>query len=814
MKKLWTILYLLFISSYAFAQYTVSGTIKDAKSQEVLAGVTVSIENTNKGTVTDGNGSFQLKNVAEGTYTLRFSFIGFQTFSKEIDVNGNLELTESLSEMPTFLKPAFVYALEEYPVTQSKVAAERLEKQNLGQDLPALLNYETSLVYTSDAGAGVGYTGLRIRGSDAQRINVTVNGIPLNDSESQGVFWVNMPDFTSSVQNITIQRGVGTSVNGAGAFGASINIDTKGINDEKFVEVNNSFGSFNTWRHKVAFNTGLINDKISLNGRLSKITSDGFIDRSAADLKSFFLSGNYKGKNSLLTFNIFSGQERTQQAWWGIPEAKLNGDAEGIQSYIDNNGLNEEQTRNIKESDDRTYNFYIYDNEVDNYQQDHYQLLYQADFGNWSSNSALHYTRGRGYFEQAKYDSGLDGIGIDDITIGGETITSSDYIVRRWLDNHFYGLIQSFNYKSDAQLGYQPVLDFVVGGGWNRYDGDHFGEILWTEFAGNSEIGDRYYESNGLKTDFNLYAKANYQLKEGLFLFGDLQVRTINYEIDGIDNDFRDITTSDDFFFFNPKAGLTYYKGNNRFYATFAIANKEPIRGDYTDNLEKPEHETLRNLEVGYSKTLTNARFAINYYLMDYKNQLIPTGQVNDVGGAIRTNIPESYRTGIELEGQVNLSNQFTVMANATFSQNKNRDFTEYVIDYADFSYITTELGDTDIAFSPNLIASSQLIYKPVNGLEFGLMSKYVGDQFLDNTANDDRKIEAYFTNDLRINYNFSTKLFKEVGINLLVNNIFNVDYETNGYTYAYAFGGFTVREDHFYPQAGTNFLLGLKVRF
>lgn len=814
MKKLWTILYLLFISSYAFAQYTVSGTIKDAKSQEVLAGVTVSIENTNKGTVTDGNGSFQLKNVAEGTYTLRFSFIGFQTFSKEIDVNGNLELTESLSEMPTFLKPAFVYALEEYPVTQSKVAAERLEKQNLGQDLPALLNYETSLVYTSDAGAGVGYTGLRIRGSDAQRINVTVNGIPLNDSESQGVFWVNMPDFTSSVQNITIQRGVGTSVNGAGAFGASINIDTKGINDEKFVEVNNSFGSFNTWRHKVAFNTGLINDKISLNGRLSKITSDGFIDRSAADLKSFFLSGNYKGKNSLLTFNIFSGQERTQQAWWGIPEAKLNGDAEGIQSYIDNNGLNEEQTRNIKESDDRTYNFYIYDNEVDNYQQDHYQLLYQADFGNWSSNSALHYTRGRGYFEQAKYDSGLDGIGIDDITIGGETITSSDYIVRRWLDNHFYGLIQSFNYKSDAQLGYQPVLDFVVGGGWNRYDGDHFGEILWTEFAGNSEIGDRYYESNGLKTDFNLYAKANYQLKEGLFLFGDLQVRTINYEIDGIDNDFRDITTSDDFFFFNPKAGLTYYKGNNRFYATFAIANKEPIRGDYTDNLEKPEHETLRNLEVGYSKTLTNARFAINYYLMDYKNQLIPTGQVNDVGGAIRTNIPESYRTGIELEGQVNLSNQFTVMANATFSQNKNRDFTEYVIDYADFSYITTELGDTDIAFSPNLIASSQLIYKPVNGLEFGLMSKYVGDQFLDNTANDDRKIGAYFTNDLRINYNFSTKLFKEVGINLLVNNIFNVDYETNGYTYAYAIGDFTVREDHFYPQAGTNFLLGLKVRF
>ena len=814
MKKLWMILYLLLISSYAYAQFSVSGTLKDAQSQQPLTGVTVVIEETKNGSITDKNGFFQLNNVAKGSYTLRFSSIGYQTVTKLIEVSEDTKLSELLSETPTYLKPAFVYALEEYPVTQSKVTAEKLAKQNLGQDLPALLNYETSLVYTSDAGAGVGYTGLRIRGSDAQRINVTVNGIPLNDSESHGVFWVNMPDFTSSVQNITIQRGVGTSVNGAGAFGASVNIDTKGINEETFVEINNSFGSFNTRRHNVAFNTGIINEKFSLNGRLSKISSDGFIDRSSADLKSFFLSGNFKGKNSLLTFNIFSGQERTQQAWWGIPEAKLNGDAKGIQSYILNNGLNEAQVQNILESDNRSYNFYIYDNETDNYQQDHYQLLYQADFGRWNSNSALHYTRGRGYFEQAKYNARLSDIGIPAVIIGNDTISRSDYIVRRWLDNHFYGLIQSFNYRSESQLGGQSVLDLVVGGGWNRYNGDHFGEVIWAEFAGNSAIGDRYYESNGLKTDFNLYAKANYQVTEGLFLFGDLQIRSINYEIDGIDNDFRDITTSDDFFFFNPKAGVTYYKGNNRFYATFAVANKEPIRSDYTDNLETPEHETLRNLEVGYSKTFPKARFTVNYYLMDYKNQLIPTGQVNDVGGAIRTNIPSSYRTGIELEGQVNLGNQFTIAANATFSQNKNKKFTEFVINYDDFSYLTDELGDTDIAFSPNIIASSQLLYSPTKGLEIGLLSKYVGEQFLDNTASDDRKIDGYFTNDFRVNYSFSTKLFKELGLNLLVNNIFNTQYKSNGYTYAYSFGGFTVREDHFYPQAGINFLAGLTVKF
>ncbi len=816
MQKLWILALLLFICFPIHAQFTVSGTVTDASSQAPLPGVTIYIAQLQEGTVTDTLGNFALQEIPKGTYTIRLSLVGYETQEQPLTLNADVSLDWSLREKPTYLNEAFVYALKEYPITTSEVTREQLESRNLGQDLPALLNYETSLVYTSDAGAGVGYTGMRIRGSDAQRINVTVNGIPLNDAESHGVFWVNMPDFTSSTQSVTIQRGVGTSVNGAGAFGASVNLNTEANAEQAFVEINNSFGSFNTWRHNAQFGTGLLNEHFSVQGRLSKITSDGFVDRSAADLRSFFLSGKYQDARQSVTLNLFSGHEITQQAWWGIPEAKLNNNAEGIESYILNNGLTEAQAENLRNSDSRTYNHYIYDNEVDNYQQDHYQLLHEARLNpQWKSNTAFHYTRGRGFFEQAIYNGALAAVGLEPIELGETTVTSSDYVVRRWLDNHFYGFVQSFTYQSKAKRQGQAVLDFVAGGGWNFYDGEHFGELVWSQFAGNAEVNQRYYDGTGKKRDWNIYAKANVQPLPGLFLFADLQVRSINYEISGTDNTLRDVSQTDDFLFFNPKAGVSYFWGNNRVYGTFAIANKEPIRSDYTDapQGEVPTHETLRNVEIGYSKTYEKARLAVNYYWMGYKNQLIPTGQVNDVGAAIRTNIPKSYRTGVEIEGQWDLSPQWSLVGNATWSQNKNVDFTEYIIDYADFTYITNELGNTDIAFSPEWIAGGQVHYRPMRGVQLAILSKYVSEQFLDNTQNADRTIPSYFVSDLNATYQFSIGFLKDVTLSLLINNLFDEAYETNGYTYAYAFGQTTIREDHFYPQAGRNFLLGLKIR-
>ena len=801
-----------------FAQdYELSGIITDAEKNEPLPGATILIKGTQQGTTTNENGRFNLRAINEPEVVLLISYVGYQSLEKKVDIKERNSIKVALQTETITGKEVIVYAQRTYPVTKTVVKSKDLEKQNLGQDIPQLLNFTPSIVTTSDAGGGVGYTGMRIRGSDPQRINVTINGIPLNDSESHGVFWVNMPDFASTVSDITIQRGVGTSVNGAGAFGASVNMNTQMPTEETYVSIDNSIGSFNTRRHNIELNTGEIGKGFSFYGRLSKINSDGFVDRSAVDMSSYYVSGNYKTDKSNFTLNVFSGNEITQQAWWGVPEARLNGDVEGMQQYIANNGLTQAQADNLLNSDSRTYNYYIYDNEIDNYGQDHYQFLYNTTLNSqWNLNTALHYTRGKGYFEQAGYGKDLADYQLQYPIIGNDTITDSDIIVQRWLDNHFYGGIASINYRSKTSIDGTAKLDFIAGGGWNRYIGDHFGEVIWARvLPENAETDQRYYFSDAVKTDANFYTKASYQAVKGLFLFGDLQVRQVNYTTQGNDNDLREIDVEDRLTFFNPKFGARYYWGNNELYASFAIANKEPNRSDYIDAIPGtiPKHETLRNLEVGFARNSSNFAWAVNYYLMDYKNQLVPTGAVNDVGAAIRTNIPSSYRTGIELQAQVNLFDKLNWNANATFSRNINRDFTELIIDYADFNYISNELGDTDIAFSPNIIVGSQLAYQPFAGAEIALLSKYVGQQYLDNTANEDRTLPAYFTNDLRLSYVFEPNFAKEIGIDLLVNNILNEEYEANGYTYAYAFGEFIVREDHFYPQAGTNFLLRLRVK-
>lgn len=795
MKKIVVGLVLYLASLTAWAQHSLNGKVVDAQSNLPLVGASVWTETANRGTVTDANGLFTLSRLPNGNVEIRISYLGYETERVTVSVpfSGDLEVR---LEPKDFLTEEFIVsatrASASTPTTFSNVDKSEIAKRNLGQDIPILLNFTPSVVSYSDAGAGVGYTGLRIRGSDQTRINATVNGIPLNDAESHGVFWVNMPDFASSVENIQIQRGVGTSTNGAATFGASLNFQTDTRRDEAYAELDNGFGSFNTWRHTVKAGTGLLNNRFAVDARLSKITSDGYVDRAFSDLSSWFVSGGYYGEKSVIKLVAFSGKEQTYQSWYGLPESKLK--------------------------DDRTYNFYTYDNETDNYQQDHYQLIYTGKVGsNWKTNLALHYTYGRGYYEQFRENDRFSRYNLPDVVVGDQVISRSDIIRRRWLDNDFYGFVGSVNYVST-----DGKLDWIIGGGANRYDGGHFGEIIWARFAGNTNIRDRYYDNNAIKDDRNIYTKATYEIKPGLNLFGDLQLRGINYSFIGVNDDLRIVDGRADYTFFNPKFGFSYEKGNQTWYASYAVANREPTRSDFTDNpiTEVPRPERLNNVEAGVRTKAGSFSYNANFYYMGYQDQLILTGQINDVGAYIRENVAASYRAGIEVDGAYQLSGSWTLGGNIALSQNKIREFTEYIDDYSveDFRQETFTYTNTDIAFSPNVVGSAIIEYKPSKNLSLNWLSKYVGRQFLDNTANEARSLDAFFTNDLRISYAAAPRFFKGLEVNLLINNIFNELYEPNGYTFSYFVPGGNgrelVTENFYYPQAGTNFLLGLRMKF
>lgn len=658
-----------------------------------------------------------------------------------------------------------------------------IKKQNLGQDLPFLLNQLPSVVVSSDAGAGVGYTGIRIRGSDPTRINVTLNGIPYNDSESQGTFWVNMPDFASSVQSIQVQRGVGTSTNGAGAFGASLNISTLGYEREAFGETNLSYGSFNTIKANVLASTGLLNNHFVVDARLSKLSSDGYIDRASSDLKSFYFSTGYYNKSNFVRLNIFSGKEITYQAWEGVPEY-----------YLKTN---------------RTYNPYTYPNQVDNYQQDNYQLISSFKLNErWTFNPTLHYTRGKGYYEQFKAMDALSNYNLPNMVLGGDTVTHTDLVRRKWLDNHFYGATYSFDYQSGKKLSAN------IGGAWNKYDGHHFGEVIWTKMADTPSNDYRWYTSRSIKTDFNIFGKVFYQFTDQFNLFGDVQYRTVGYKMNGIADKLQDITRNTSFSFFNPKIGMNYQLNTEAsVYASYAVGNKEPNRTDFVDNVKAPKPEHLEDLEAGYRWANQKLSFDANFYYMNYRNQLVLTGQVNGVGEAIRVNVPKSYRAGIELVANWNFAPKWRLNANATFSQNKIKNFTETVVNYDGDPDKINQFAKSDISFSPNVIIGGQLSYAPVKNLEFTWLPKYVGKQYMDNTSDNNRKLNAFFVNDLRANYTVHPKFVKEMTFSLLANNILNHLYESNGYTYSYIYDRQVVTENFYYPQAGTNFLLAVRVR-
>lgn len=701
-------------------------------------------------------------------HSIRLFFLLF-TFHFSLFTFAQVKDTTKVNQLDDVLVSA-VRVTSKTPVSFSNLTKKQIQFRNLGQDIPTLMNYMPSVVTTSDAGNGIGYSGIRVRGSDATRVNVTINGIPYNDSESHGTYWVNMPDFVSSVESIQLQRGVGTSTNGSGAFGASLNMLTDSYTKEASAEIASSVGSFNTLKNTVKFSTGLLNDHFEIAGRLSVLQSDGYIDRASSDLKSYFLQGTYVGKTTLLKALVFGGKEKTYQAWNGIDGETLNSNRR-----FNSAGMYTDEAGTAR----------FYDNETDNYQQDHSQLHWNERWSeNWSSNFALHYTKGKGYYENYKEDAKFSSYGLKPIVINGTTINKTDLVRQKWLDNDFYGTTFSVNYSTDA-------LQLILGGGYNKYEGVHFGKVIWARYASQSELGDRYYEDFATKTDGNFFAKANYQVSEHLSLYGDLQYRHVQYKADSPETGL----VNDTFRFFNPKAGLNYKIDQaNTLYFSYARANREPNRTDYENGGVRPE--TLDDLELGWRLNNEKIQLNTNFYYMAYKNQLILTGKLDDVGAPIRSNSEKSYRLGLEVDATIALSEQWMLRPNFTLSANKNVD-------------LNVGLGNvtTDIAYSPSVIVGNVLVFSPVKALHLSLLQKFVGEQYMNNIELPAAKLADYFVNDFNISYTFKPKtIFKEIVLSGLVNNFLDKKYVSNGYMYDIY--------PSYYPQAGINFLAGLNLKF
>ena len=801
MKKLALLTCLVMLPFLMFSQLNITGTVTDSLSGDKLPGAHIIIESTYNFAVSKQDGTFSFQNLKPGGYTLKVSFIGYREHLLQINLKEDMEIIIPMQPRAILEEEVVISATRasvKTPSTYQNISKQELKGKNLGQDIPFLLESTPSVVVTSDAGAGIGYTGIRIRGTDITRINVTINGVPLNDPESQGVFWVNMPDFASSVDNIQVQRGVGTSTNGAAAFGASINIQTQKLNAGPYAEINSSAGSYNTFKDNIGFGTGLIGGKWAVDGRLSKITSDGYIDRAFSDLKSFFVSGGYYGEKTIVKVSVSSGKEKTYQAWNGVPGDSLetNRTYNPSGEYIDAEG-------NIK----------YYDNQTDNYQQDHYQLHFSHAINrNLNINTSVFYIYGRGYYESYKMDQRFAKYGLGNVLIGNDTIISTDLIRRKHLDNNFYGITLSANYNNHKKI------QTTFGGGWNDYDGEHFGNIIWAQYASNGSIDRRWYDNTGKKQQYNLFYKLNYQVVDPLSIYADLQVRGVKYEIAGTHDDLRDISQKHDFTFFNPKLGAMYdFNTHNQMYFSFAVANREPTRSDYRDADEdhQPRPERLFDYELGHSYKSSRFMVNTNFYYMNYKDQLVLTGEINNVGAPIFTNVPESFRAGIEVQAGWKISEKLRWEVNGTFSKNKIRDFTEYVDNWSyPYEQVTTNLGQVDISFSPEIITNSSLSYEPVKNLYLKLVSRYIGKQYIDNTSSNQRKLDAYFTNDIRINYSFSTNFIKEIGLYVMINNVLSETYEPNAWVYRYYYEGKEYSMDGYFPQAPVNFLAGVSLKF
>lgn len=781
---------------------TISGTVTDQSNHDKLVGANIVQVNTTNGTSTDKNGHFELTLQSGKPQAIQVTFIGYQDETIQVE-NSNQSLEIELTPKPLISGEIFVQALrvdESTPMAYENVSHKEIEKKNLGQDVPYLVNTTPSVVTTSDAGTGIGYTGIRIRGVDSKRINVTINGIPVNDAESHGVFWVDMPDIASSIDNIQIQRGVGTSTNGAGAFGASMNIQTNSVQQNPYGKVTSGVGSFNTRRVNVELGSGLLKNGWEFNGRLSKIASDGYIDRAFSDLKSFYLSATHHSDRSLLQANVFSGKEKTYQAWYGVPESKLNTDRTYNPAGMEKPGG-------------------PYDNQTDNYQQDHYQLHYSYQLtDHWNANASLHYTYGRGYYEEYKADQMLANYDLKPMVLPDTTIKQSNLVRRLWLRNDFYGIVFSTNYKKSDRW------KLTTGGAYNEYKGDHFGRVIWAEHSASPNSDKQYYFNDAFKSDFNIYSKLRYHFTDALSGYGDLQYRRIRYDFLGKDSQkingkeqIVDVRQEDILNFVNPKLGLVYRPNKtHRIFASLSVGNKEPTRDEYVNSTpeSRPKHETLYDWEAGYKANFRNFYAGVNLYYMDYKNQLILTGQLNDVGAYIRQNVKDSFRAGLELQAGTRIFKGLEWSGNATISRNKINRFTQYTDNYDTGNQESTTYDNVDIAFSPSFIGTSVFDYT-VDGLNAELIAKYVSEQYLDNTQSESRKIDPYWVNNLRFSYSWTAVPYlKSIDAALEINNVLDEKYETNGYTYGYISGGSEQHYNYYYPQAGRNFMLQLRLSF
>jgi iron complex outermembrane recepter protein len=776
----------------------VRGKVTD-DSGKTLAGAGITIENGFFGVHSNSDGSYVLDGLRTGLYRIRFSFLGYETKTVEINVTGESTVNVSLAQKTLEAGEVIVNATRagaHSPLAYVTIDNEALKNQNTGQDIPYMLSLTPSLVETSEAGTGIGYTSLRIRGTDANRINVTIDGIPLNDPESQQVFWVDLPDLASSTDNIQVQRGAGTSSNGAAAFGATVSIQTKSPENEPFAQVSSSFGSFKTNKNTVTASTGLLADKFAFMMRLSRIHSDGYVRRTWSDHKSAYLSGVYRSGWSRVQINVIMGEEHTGISWWGVPKEMLSIDRRynPAGEFTDENGI-----------------IQYYDNESDNYFQNHYQLLYSLRINDaLNFNAALHYTTGEGYYEEYKDNGVLSDYGLSVITIGDSIISYTDLIRRKWMKNDFSGAVWSMKYKKEK-------LEAVVGGGANYYYGDHFGRLIWMRNAGNIENNYQWYFGHGIKSEISLYSKADYSLTDMISLFGDIQYRYIHYNIRGIDDDLKVLDVDHHYNFLNPKAGLFFsISPHQDAFLSFSVANREPTRSDFTeaagDPGATPRPETLYDTELGYKLRGNKYSLGINLYDMYYDDQLVPTGELSNTGYSIMTNVAKSYRLGSELTAGIKPADFFSWDLSITLSRNKIKDFTEFYTDYntTDWSeeYKSKKLGTVDIAYSPRMTGSSDMNFRIIKNLEMHLISKYVGSQYFDNTTSRDRKIDPYFVNNLMASFSPVIKGLKSAEFQLLVNNVFNVKYENNAYGGNWFEDGKEKTWSYFFPQADINFML------
>ncbi len=673
-------------------------------------------------------------------------------------------------------------ATHKTPVAFTNMSKEQLKAVNFGQDIPYLLSLTPSITMTSDAGNGIGYTSLRVRGTDPSRINITANGIPMNDAESAQLYWVNMGDFASSVQSMQIQRGVGTSTNGAGAFGATLNMQTENIGVEPFLGLDMSGGSYYSHKQTLRFGTGLLGGHWGIQGRLSNIGSKGYIDRASTKLNSYFLQAGYFSDNTMVKFITFNGVEETYHAW--------NYTSKYEQS------LYGRRYNSCGEYYDADGNTRYYDNQTDNYHQQNYQLIWNQHLSNMLSlNAALHYTKGEGYYEEYKRKRTLFEYDLDNAM----TWATSDLVRQKKMDNDFYGVVASIQYDNKSNL------QATLGGGWNKYDGNHFGLVKWVKSPVDALLPDhKYYDNNTKKTDFNVYGKVTYGLFAGLNAYVDLQYRHVGVKMEGPtdeinwDNNQRIVYNMDESYnFFNPKFGLNYdITPNHKVYASYAIAHKEPTRNNFENNinaeLEMPKAERLNDLELGYKYQSEVFTAGANFYWMDYKDQFVLTGEIDKIGEAITRNVDKSYRLGVEIEAALKPVDWFRWDVNATWSKNQVKGITVKLTDKS-----VADLGDQPLAFSPEWIVNNIFTFN-YKGLNASIQSQYISEQYMTNTGFKSYKtlddngqptdvsmmLDGHFVTNIDLSYNFKLpKLgIKDATIGVTLYNLFSAEYDNNGW--------------------------------